>query len=403
VRLVLEGVPPEFVEHFEPCTPIIVGGLQPGEERLGVLVARVKKHRWHKKVLKSQDPLTFSIGWRRFQSLPLYATKDANLRLRNLKYTPEHMHCHALFYGPSTPPNTGLLAFQATSKKTFRISATGVLLELEATASIVKKLKLVGTPTKVHKSTAFIHGMFNSALEVAKFEGASIRTVSGIRGQVKKALKADDGSFRAAFEDKILRSDLVVLRAWVPVPLPTLYNPITSLLVPALSGKRGGYLAMRTTGETRMAAGVAVPQEADSAYKPIERVTRRFNPLQIPKALQAALPFASKPKQDVKKGKGKSLAQRRPTISEPEERKTASFMQQLHTMAANRSKKRKAKADEKRAERAAKMAKDDAVRAVEMKRVNKKKYVEAGLQDKRNAKAAKTAARKSGAGGDGDD
>jgi len=49
------------------------------------------------------------------------------------------------------------------------------------------------------------------------------------------------------------------------------------------------------------------------------------------------------------------------------------------------------------------MAKDDAVRAVEMKRVNKKKYVEAGLQDKRNAKAAKTAARKSGAGGDGDD
>jgi len=52
----------------------------------------------------------------------------------------------------------------------------------------VKKLKLTGEPYKIFKNTAFIKNMFNSALEVSKFEGASIKTVSGIRGQVKKAI-----------------------------------------------------------------------------------------------------------------------------------------------------------------------------------------------------------------------
>ena len=79
------------------------------------------------------------------------------------------------------------------------------------------------------------------------------------------------GSFRASFEDKLLRSDLVVLRAWVPVPLPTMYLPITSLLAPPADGassERLGFLRMRTAAETRALQGVPVAQQADSLYKP---------------------------------------------------------------------------------------------------------------------------------------
>jgi len=91
----------------------------------------------------------------------------------------------------------------------------------------MKKLKLIGTPFKIFRKTAFITNMFNSDLEVAKFVGAPVRTVSGIRGVVKKLAKVGaPGSFRATFEDKILISDIVFLRTWYRVEPEKYYNPI---------------------------------------------------------------------------------------------------------------------------------------------------------------------------------
>lgn len=90
------------------------------------------------------------------------------------------MHCVCTFYGPLVPPNTGILAFQTTSRGSanFRISLTGTALELQASSQVVKKLKLVGHPNKVFKHTAFIEGMFNSSLEVSKFIGAKVRAIA---------------------------------------------------------------------------------------------------------------------------------------------------------------------------------------------------------------------------------
>ena len=67
VRILLRRVAHEFTANFRAQLPVVLGGLLPHETAMGFINARVKRHRWHKRILKSNDPLIFSIGWRRFQ------------------------------------------------------------------------------------------------------------------------------------------------------------------------------------------------------------------------------------------------------------------------------------------------------------------------------------------------
>ncbi|KAJ7288551.1 GTP binding protein [Mycena rebaudengoi] len=384
VRIELADVPCEMIEHFDPAYPIVVGGLLPAEERFGYVQVRIKRHRWYVKTLKTNDPLIFSLGWRRFQSVPIYSLDDHSIRMRMLKYTPEHMHCYATFYGPVALPNTGFCAFNSLAGDTpgFRVSATGVVLDIDRSVKIVKKIKLTGVPYKIFKNTAFVRDMFSTALEVAKFEGANIRTVSGIRGQVKKGLSKPDGAFRATFEDKVLKSDIIFLRAWYSIQPRKFYNPVTSLLL----SHKAQWTGMRLTGQVRRDEGLKTPLQVNSTYKRIERPARRFNPLVIPRKLQAALPYASKVHVMAPQRQA-TYMQKRAVVMEPEERKAVALLQQIRALRKDQVARRREKKGEKKAEHQKKVAKEEERKGEKVKERKKEVMRATGRKSKRDAEA----------------
>ena len=254
----------------------------------------------------------------------MFCTEDPSTsRLRMLKYTPKYSFCTSVFFGPFVPVNTPFLAISNLKNAEFRISATGTVLELSHHFSILKKLKLIGEPYQIFKNTAYIKGMFNSSLEVSKFLGAKIKTVSGIRGMIKKAARdgiGPNGTFRATFEDKILQSDIVFLRTYYSVKPEKFYNPLINYAEQKM---------LKSANELKKEAGIAIESNPDSHYIPIIRENRSFAPLRVPKKLEEALSYKSKPKLQTKDEKKDPNLK---AMMTDREKKIAFFLQRLGTV-----------------------------------------------------------------------
>ncbi|KAL8275412.1 hypothetical protein Esti_000624 [Eimeria stiedai] len=390
VKICIANLPEQWLDNFDPSRPVLVGGINAGEIQCTFMQLRLRKHRWSPRILKSNDPLLFSAGWRRFQSLPVYAMEDrGETRVKYLKYTPEHLHCLAYIYAPALPPSTPFLAIRDTRAiASHRIVASGVVLQTTPDPKVQKKLKLIGEAKKIFKNTAFIKGMFNSDLEVNRCIGAKVQTASGIRGQIKKAL-GSDGTFRASFEDKILMSDLVICKAWIAIsPLP-FFNPVLDV---------AGWRRLRTQAEIRQAKDLPLPFKDDNLlpYGGHARVQRKFNPMKIPKQLALKLPFHARPKASfpetmlaplqaptsrLKKLKGKKLQDekdmQKPVVSAYDKR-VAALLQRLQTIRNAREKQRKEKQQEKLKAKRKVSAKVEAERKQKQQQIRKKRYVKKG-------------------------
>eukprot|EP00835_Amoeboradix_gromovi_P000895 NODE_34_length_31639_cov_0.254375.p1 type:complete len:934 gc:universal NODE_34_length_31639_cov_0.254375:18924-16123(-) len=381
------SISPEFVLNWDPNRICIIGGLHDYEIEKQYIHCRIKKHKWYPQILKTNDPVIMSMGWRRYQSVPVYMKSDS-IRSRFLKYTPEFDYCNMVIYGPQIAPNTGFIAINRVhnqQQKHFRICMNGTTLSNQTNFDLKKKLKLTGVPCKIHKNTAFIKDMFSSTLEVARFENALIRTVSGIRGQIKKPCSKPAGVFRATFEDKIVMSDVVFLRTWITVPIERFCSNVDNLLLPANMAWRG----MRSMRELRDALNIKPTNQLDSLYKPIERVEKKFHPLRISKKLEMRLPFASRPKLQSKLRKD-SYQKKRAVVLEEHERERLGLLQQLRTLKKHQESKRDLKQKQVQAKRSLELSQIDERKQLAIREKQQKRGIKLGnkrkQEEKKNAK-----------------
>ncbi|EOB12069.1 Ribosome biogenesis protein BMS1 [Nosema bombycis CQ1] len=204
---------------------LVLGVLNISETTETVLQGKVKKSKWHKKLLKTNEPYIFSLGWRRFQSIPVFSSKTSEIN-RMLKYSFQHGFSAINFYGSVVPPGTGFSIYSETGD--FRILGQGTILDATGDHKLVKKLKLVGYPKSITGNTVVVKSMFTSDLEVLKFKYGKLKTASGLKGIIKNAI-GKKGDFRASFEGEMLSNDIIILRCYVDFPVYEHILPVNDL------------------------------------------------------------------------------------------------------------------------------------------------------------------------------
>ncbi len=190
---------------------LIIGGYLIGEDKMTALQGRVVKNKWQKKDLKTNSPYFFSMGWARFQSIPIFG-KD-NKAIKYVRGTTGCEYSEIIFYGPFVETGTGFLIFDLNSD--YRILGHGQILNSNGAITMKKKLKLVGYPKKIMGNNVIVQSMFSSGEEVNKFINAKLGCASGLRGILKRAI-GNSGDFRGSFEGEMLPSDIVFIRCYIP-------------------------------------------------------------------------------------------------------------------------------------------------------------------------------------------
>ncbi|MCL7021622.1 hypothetical protein MKW94_009930 [Papaver nudicaule] len=231
VRLDVHDVPSEMVENFDPCYPILVGGILAEEGNSGYMQVKLRCHSWRFDLLMTGAPITVSAGWRRYQTTAVYTKESENGQHQILNYTPEAKGCLAVFWGPLAPPGTKIVVVQdeLEDEHTFRIMAKGVVLDFNRDAQILLKVEKLAIVVQPGGKTA--HVRFAPELKIDKLIGAPpIQTKRGVWVKIDEA--AGEGIVKCTFGDNIHMSDAFLFPVLATLVLPSLFKQLNLHLKP---------------------------------------------------------------------------------------------------------------------------------------------------------------------------
>lgn len=113
----------------------------------------------------------------------------------------------------------------------------------------------------------------------------------------------------------------------------------------------------------------------------IERTTRRFNTLKVPRKLEASLPFASKTKKFSKQTKP-TYMQSRAVVMDSDEKKAVALLQQVQALRKDKVARRNEKKEEKRKEHRKEVAKSEERKNEKIREERKEKLKKDGQKRK---------------------
>mmetsp|Transcript_25123 Transcript_25123/g.28905 ORF Transcript_25123/g.28905 Transcript_25123/m.28905 type:complete len:468 (-) Transcript_25123:13-1416(-) len=220
---------------------LLFSTLMPHETKITVSHFRITRHEEDRSIVKSKSILEFHVGFRRFQTRPIFS--DEYLKTNKAKFyrfLPHDAKVLASAYTPVCFPNTQLIVMKRgdTNAEEIEIDheseeptllASGTVTEPDPLKLVLKRIVLTGYPVKCKKKRAVIRYMFFNKEDIRYFKPVELYTKQGLRGKIKDSL-GTHGLMKCYFSDGVHQSDTVCMPLYKRIFPPYFPQTWTSVI-----------------------------------------------------------------------------------------------------------------------------------------------------------------------------